>query len=309
MTNSQAKLDPKLTTAQANAVTAAYKDYNGKKWSAPSGYDFVGRFYGWATIAGAKVRAKYGLIFKEKKNNRRILVAFRGTQSVADIYNDLWANLVHFDALKGKVAKNVKVADGFFSIYAGRGPAGQPSMRDEVFGKIGVDTLESLSICGHSLGGTFASMCALDVKVANRDLPIQTTTFASPAVGNKAWEQLYIKAGLASATARIYNYWDYVPSMPPFDWFKHVGRPFQINTWVKGAWVAHLDSRHSMDNYKYVVTRAVKNTPQVWVGEYPDAAHKGWTMVSKKPKKAAQPNWAKEHKAFETMMQQTSKQK
>ena len=48
-----------------------------------------------------------------------------------------------------------------------------------------------------------------------------------------------------------------------------------------------------MNNYQYVLSRAVNENPQVWFGEFPDAANAGWTMISDAPPSADLPEWAK----------------
>ncbi|WP_017931274.1 lipase family protein [Robiginitomaculum antarcticum] len=302
MTIHQNPVNPTLTLSCAQAVISAYGDYAEKEFTIPEGYEFVGRFTGWATMAGFPGEARFGLVFKEIKNAKAYLVAFRGTQGWADIWNDLWSYTVAFNPfINGEdFPKDVNVAWGFYSIYADAGSK-SPSMREQVFKLLGdPKNVESVAICGHSLGGTFASLCALDLRVAYPSMAIHSTTFASPRVGKHEWKKTYDSTyHLKDSTTRIYNYSDYVPSLPPAGiptYFDHVGEPFQINTYVKDATLPYAISRHSMDNYRTVLTHAVHQDPQIWLGEYPDAVYEYCTMLSAKLVDAPMPEWAAIHR-------------
>ena len=215
---------------------------------------------------------------------------------MSEWHHDLWSIPTLFTPFRPKnpLSKEIYVAGGFYGLYSDQGPSGQPSMQEQFFSVFdSLPKLQKIETSGHSLGSSFSSLCALDLKAAYPKADIKNTNFASPAVGTENWEDVYNnELGLKSSTFRIYNYWDYVPSMPPLPIFKHVGQPFEINTFVKDSWFPDLVARHSMDNYAYILGKAVKNSPQVWVGDYPDQTDPALTMKSQAPYGVTPPNWA-----------------
>ena len=46
-------------------------------------------------------------------------------------------------------------------------------------------------VCGHSLGGALASLCALDLKSGNPKMDVTCVTWGSPRVGGRAWAKLF----------------------------------------------------------------------------------------------------------------------
>lgn len=298
-TFSQVHLDPELTSVCAQGVLAAYADFDGQPVRLPPGFRAVAHFTGWDQIFFATGREeRFGLVLQSVTEPSTYVVAFRGTSSLLDGYEDIWATTVDFVPHHddGHFPSDVAVASGFNSIYTTQGAPMAASMQKQLFRIL--DRLQdkpvTVAICGHSLGGPLANQFALDVAVSRPHIAVVNTTFASPRTGLGKWQGTYDhQYRLQGRTFRIANYWDLIPTLPPeFLGYHHVGEQFLASFFVKDSYLPHYLSRHSMLNYQYVIDRAVRSTPQVWTGKFPDAARPGWTMISTAPPTAQMPEWA-----------------
>ena len=295
----QVELNPHLTTDCITGAIDAYADFSRKPWNPPRGFELFSRFSGWDRYLVHKgEEERFGLIFQLKRDPGTWLVAFRGTSSNLDKYEDLWANTVDFKPFgpTRTFPKNVAVASGFNSIYTEKGGSMKASMQEQLFRGITTANkkLSRIFITGHSLGGALASLFALDVAASRPDITVINTTFASPRVGKSVWQGTYEKKlDLQGVTFRVANYWDFVPSLPPrILGYEHVGQPFLVDFYVKDAILPHPISRHSADNYQVVLRHAVEAKPQVWRGEFPDQTQSKWTMISTTPPSSDVPEWA-----------------
>jgi len=145
-------------------------------------------------------------------------------------------------------------------------------------------------ITGHSLGCALGSLFALDIAASLPGIKIISLNFASPRVGTGSWETCYdTQYALKTRTIRIRNQHDLVPKVPPewppFD-FRHVGEPFDIcysPTSYLHVPVDIIDAWHSLLNYRYVVNRATKNSPEIWAGAFKNQAEPHFDMQSNAP--------------------------
>lgn len=182
-----------------------------------------------------------------------IVIAFRGTATVANVVADLqlWrtryppepgnssgksrsvlgtAPMVHRGFLKAYTAGDFnhrllsRVEHILNRCQTGNSLNGQRSE--------GTERPISVHITGHSLGGALAILCAFDIATrgpcAEFDLNIKTYTFGAPRVGNHAWARIY--------DATVPDTWQIINSGDPFPqagkfWFlyKHVGHRVLIN--------------------------------------------------------------------------------
>jgi len=158
------------------------------------------------------------------KNVFTLVIAFRGSQQPKDWLTDFnaWHQTMPYD----NVDSNIKVHTGFINAYK--------SVRDQVHAII--EDVESkvnrVIICGHSLGGALAQLCAVDIQF-NFDKKIECYASGSPAVGNKEFATSYnIRV---PNTVRTYMRKDIVPMMPPANFQKSVGGYKQVETkWAIG---------------------------------------------------------------------------
>lgn len=135
-----------------------------------------------------------------------VLVAFRGTESVADWVGNL-------KLIKTDYENFGQVHYGFLECYKSVRAAVKDAARQAA------GSGAKLWITGHSLGGALATLAAADVyktcKVAG------VYTFGQPRLGNTAFQN-YIANNLGSRFYRFVNDDDIVPQLPPG--FNHVGQ-------------------------------------------------------------------------------------
>jgi hypothetical protein len=87
--------------------------------------------------------------------------------------------------------------------------------------------VNSLTVCGHSLGGALATLLALDV-AANTPFTDPTVyTYASPRTGDPLFVSTYNQ--VVPHTFRIANRLDLVPKLPLPPLYEHVLRGYELN--------------------------------------------------------------------------------
>jgi hypothetical protein len=170
---------------------------------------------------GGKARVSIGLILQSKASGEAV-VAVRGTEGIKEWIQDakFLTEPCPFLAAGGNTE------DGFTDMYKSMAigvAAGSASVTSSL------DTLDwikkpvtSLTICGHSLGGSLATLLALDV-AANADPPFNNPmvyTYASPRTGDTAFVNMYNH--LVPNTTRIANRVDLVPKLPLPPLYDHV---------------------------------------------------------------------------------------
>ncbi|XP_040385823.1 phospholipase A1-Igamma1, chloroplastic-like [Oryza brachyantha] len=136
-----------------------------------------------------------------------IVVAWRGSATLADWMMDIHADLVPFvDGAKGGVAG--KVAEGFYKVYTcmdSMTERGKVSAKEQVVTEVarlvghfrrgdsgGERQSVRVTVAGHSLGGALALMSAHDAAAAlaaagHADVPVRAVTFGAPRVGDQAF--------------------------------------------------------------------------------------------------------------------------
>jgi hypothetical protein len=286
----QEPIDPRLTMVLTQASMAAYSDFEGEKFEPPPGYVCVARWTGWdnwtldrGQLGGGEER--YGLLFRSESKPVTYIFAFRGTDSDMDEYEDLFWDTVEFVPTNTAPPQPAPyVASGFYGVYNESGGNGTTSMREQVFALLHDCKPARIYITGHSLGAALSQLFALDVVLSERTTDVFNMNFASPRVGTNNWKLQYERHPTLSKTRRIYNSYDWVPTLPPslLD-YTHVGVGFRTAFRVCNAYLPHELSRHSLANLQTVLGHAVKSNPQVWVGSFKDAAAPNWKMCSTQP--------------------------
>jgi triacylglycerol lipase len=171
---------------------------------------------------------------------KSVLLAFRGTQSVANCLTDMEASLVSRPQYPGKVHSGfAKAVDEVLPSVQKLLP---PSSRTA-----------SVWITGHSLGGAMATLTS--VRLAKAGYPVRAVyTYGSPRIGDRFFRRNYHLPNYRFVCDN-----DLVPHLP-FKWcYKHVGRPKLMDhqgnfTGEKTAWEAkkralaahakHVQRRH-----------------------------------------------------------------
>jgi predicted lipase len=146
------------------------------------------------------------------------VICFRGSHGTADWIDNLtfWKkNMVFGPKLHPKF---VKIHEGFKTQYL--------KVQDYLDKKFYNES--NLLICGHSLGGALASICALDFKLTWKPQDLTCITWGSPRVGGRAWAKLF-NSTIENSFRYIYKN-DIVPKVPTmWMWFKHIKNKIHLN--------------------------------------------------------------------------------
>ncbi|UKE49727.1 lipase family protein [Xanthomonas translucens] len=289
----QAPLDPSLTLAMAQASIAAYAAFEGKPVLAPCNYRLVARWSGWDGDPFGGSEELFGLLFQSTEDAATCLFAFRGTDSDLDVYEDLDFSTADFVPSAGTVTPTPRVSAGFYRIYDGKSGSMRASMREQVFALLAHFAPSQVYVTGHSLGGALSQLFSLDLALSQPAVRACNINFCSPMVCQASWGQAYAQSIAAADSTRCFNYWDYVPSLPPstFDYVP-VGQELRTAHDVRGALFVHPLSRHAIANMQTVLQHALPLTPQLWSGTFPDCADPRRLMLSQVPPMQAQPAWA-----------------
>jgi len=160
---------------------------------------------GYSAIASFKAKALtnlewFGFIIE---NEKKVIVAFRGTKSDLDWLADLKIEQTEFPYCNGCGL----VHAGFLSIYS--------SVRNELLTILkAVDSKKKLCITGHSLGGALATLLGFDLALQKIFPSLSVYTFGMPKIGNREFKHKYDECVYNSF--RIANLYDVVPLLPPY---------------------------------------------------------------------------------------------
>lgn len=170
-----------------------------------------------------------------KSKNGEVVIAFRGTDSVKDI----WVN-----AAFSKRAVPFACADS--RVRAHRGFVGAylcGEVREEVFRAVSRADVRRVLITGHSLGAAMATLAAFEIKHRLPDLELWMVGFGCPRVGNRAFCRAYEKCVYQSI--RVENGNDVVCKIPPvLMGYRHAGAKYHL-----GA--LRIPLCHSLRQHRY----------------------------------------------------------
>lgn len=133
------------------------------------------------------------------------VIAFRGTQQTRDWLTDFNAWQVEYPY--DNIDSDIMVHRGFNKAYR--------SVRSRIHNFIKTNNVGRIFVCGHSLGGALATLCAVDMQF-NFTNEVYCYPSGNPMVGNKAFVESYNKR--VPNTIRTYMRTDLVPELPP-KWF------------------------------------------------------------------------------------------
>lgn len=275
-----------LTVQMGQAVQQAYLAFKqGSQWqpTAPSGWSYTTSISGWDEIVSSDGKAElFGLAFQATADASQVLIAFRGTDSKVDAYNDLFYFTEVFTPYATGTTSTAEVAKGFNGIYVHTGETLATSLQAQVFQLLSSISnsssgLSQIYVTGHSLGAAIGELLAYDLALSLAGTPVTTITFAAPMVGIQSWGQAYDASSAGGATIRVVNLDDVVPNLPPHSIspnYVQVAQEFAIQFKGTNEGIQHptedLVIRHEMDNYLYVVEQAIGQSPQQWAGTFPD---------------------------------------
>lgn len=169
-----------------------------------------------------------GLILQQQGSGEAV-IAFRGTEGIKE-----WVLDAHFGTVPCPFLPSAgQTEDGFTKMYqsVASGPdAGAPKLVGALAGLPWKQAVDSLVVCGHSLGAALATLAALDFAV-NSAAPFHNPicyTYASPKTGDDQFAAKYDQ--IVSDTFRIANELDVVPKLPLAP-YEHVLGEFSLKSY------------------------------------------------------------------------------
>jgi len=284
---------PAIAITMGEATVAAYGLFEAPNMGTliPAGYQQAGTVLGWVAQAGGAAEM-FGLWLQSSSNPTEYILAVRGTVTAADAAADADIATTSFAAYNPNNTPSPvpQVHAGFWGIYTGTGPGVTTSMQDQLFTFLANNTVTTLYITGHSLGGAIAELFALDLAAsAPTGAPASaiSVNFGTPKVGlTGSWDTAYASFPATNSTLRVVNQFDIVPTQP-YSWlgYTQVGQEFDVLFYYQEGLPdpQELVIRHEMDNYLVVTANAQPLSPQVWVGTFDDGVYAGITDTSATP--------------------------
>lgn len=163
----------------------------------PAPYRMVSSF---KAISMLSEKELFGFI---AESDRQIVIVFRGTHTKSDWISDAIASQTAYPYAND----GVLVHRGFLDIYR--------SARKQIMISLNkLSPQKTLYITGHSLGGSLAALCAVDIATNTKFKEPSVYTYASPRTGNPAFAKLFNRK--TGPHYRIYNTNDIIPELPPF---------------------------------------------------------------------------------------------
>ena len=244
--------DAVICSALVNAAYDMYQQWVAQEsppdpskfsWTKPTGpivpngptLNYVGPMWGVANMIEYQYPEPFA--FMAWDSHGKTYVAFRGSETAADFWEDAAVKQVSYDPI---VPGFGLVHDGFHDVYtSSRSRNGSvPALRSTIQA-----TLENLSytptvlyVSGHSLGAGLSTLCVPDVArnctIGKRGIPMFHYSLASPRVGDPTFAYNY-NFQIPVTTFRIANTEDLVPDGPPAvsEWYyEHVGTPVGFTT-------------------------------------------------------------------------------
>jgi predicted lipase len=151
-----------------------------------------------------------------------VVIAIRGTEGIMEWVQDAKFGMVPCPFLPG--AGNTE--DGFTVMYSSLRTgtsAASPSVVNALNGlafPIPINASTSVTICGHSLGGSVVTLLALDVAANTKFNNPTVYSYASPRAGDQTFTNTYNH--MVPNTYRIANRMDLVPKLPMPPLYDHV---------------------------------------------------------------------------------------
>jgi hypothetical protein len=216
------------TIQPANTATAAGQTLPATYDPDNVGYKVVSRILGndLATTMNpgrGHQSVSFGFVFQAPNND--VVISIRGTEGIREWIHDFEFLTANCPFLAGAG----KTDDGFTAIYNSLRVATTSARLVDALAALPFNhAVNSLTICGHSLGAALATLLALDV-AANTNFKNPTIyTYASPRTGDPLFAHTYNQ--VVPNTYRIANRVDIVPKLPLPPLYEHVAGLYELNS-------------------------------------------------------------------------------
>jgi Lipase (class 3) len=216
-------------------------------------YTVVTTFYGndLATDmnpARGKQIVSFGFVAQDAAGNA--VVSIRGTKGLLEWLQDARFLMVKCPFLKGAGSTE----DGFTAVYESlriTADAGSTRLVEALPGMAFPQPVNSLTICGHSLGGALVTLLALDVAANTKFTHPAVYSYASPRTGDPSFVDTYNQ--LVPNTLRFANRLDIVPKVPLRPPYQHVLGLFDLNPKLDVK--LDLLCQHHLTTYMFLISR------------------------------------------------------
>jgi Lipase (class 3) len=201
----------------------------------------------------------FGFILQAANND--LIIAIRGTEGIWEWIHDAEFLTVKCPFLAGAGSTD----DGFTAIYNSLHIENASTRVTDALAALPFNqATNSLTICGHSLGGALATLLALDV-AANTNFKNPTVyTYASPRTGEPLFVSTYNRA--VGNTCRIANRVDLVPKLPLPPVYDHVTELYELNSvkLIPPTFLVkfELACEHHMTSYLHLLSLLAGGTVQ-----------------------------------------------
>lgn len=148
-----------------------------------------------------------------RKVGEVVTIFLKGTDSLADVFEDLNFEMTTFSTTKGNFGK---VHRGFYDEFI--------NLKTYLL-RANLNHCSKIVITGHSMGGAIATLMGLYCAVIIRK-PVEVYTFGSPKVGNTEFVNAFDKH--VSKSKRYVNGEDPIPFLPNSCWYHHVKKGLYI---------------------------------------------------------------------------------
>ena len=201
----------------------------------------------------------FGFVFQAPNND--VVISIRGTEGIREWIHD-------FEFLTANcpfLADAGKTDDGFTAIYNSLRVATTSARLVDALAALPFNhAVNSLTICGHSLGAALATLLALDV-AANTNFKNPTIyTYASPRTGDPLFAHTYNQ--VVPNTYRIANRVDIVPKLPLPPLYEHVAGLYELNSvkLIPPRFLVkcELACEHHMTSYLHLLSLLAEKTVQ-----------------------------------------------
>lgn len=232
-------------------MQACINDYNGEYGKRIEVFDKETRF------DNENVEGFFGEMITDTKT---LYIVFRGTDEKLDwkhnfqfrklpIVNKITNGTDELETPYKNVSPKIKTHKGFTEDYR--------KVRQTILDKIATGKYDTIIITGHSLGGSLATLCAVDSQFHFPDMRIINITFASPRVGNKEFAKSYDKR--VPLTLRIVNGEDYITKVPlNIQGYYHVGTKIHIGYHNPLCWLPIIRAIGSLYHYPLLYLKNIK---------------------------------------------------
>jgi hypothetical protein len=176
-----------------------------------------------AKNAGKTGAVSIGLLLWQADTGEAV-IAIRGTEGLLEWFQDAKIGTEKCPFL----AEAGETEEGFTDMYKSFGvsaPGGR-SVTASLATIFGARQVNSLTVCGHSLGGALATLQALDAAANSKFKNPTVYTYASPRTGDSQFASTYNNR--IPNTFRIANRVDLVPKLPLPPPYEHVAGLFEI---------------------------------------------------------------------------------